>query len=109
MFSDGPKHFWIDGIAIFGNWGDDAILDQRVCFTFRMWTVAGINNVGLIDAAESPWHDSTLGRLLTRAQALEHPLKQQLFGLTDQIAVRDQRVVEFLEANSLPHAPNAQH
>lgn len=68
----------------------------RISFPF-LWATADFYNVGLTDAADSPWADSTfLGRLLDRDEALAHPWCKEVFHLTDHITTDDPEAAAFL-------------
>lgn len=57
----------------------------------------------VVELEDSPWGDSEqLGRVLTRAEALEGPLYPDLFPLADAIVAHDARLAEriLLEASS---------
>jgi hypothetical protein len=100
-FSDTPDHDWISLIAGFGDWGEDAPPSQRIAFVCRLWNDGTNHNVGIIDRQESYWAATEyLGRILSRSEALRHPLLRELFDLTDHIVICDRPIVEFLDPTS---------
>jgi hypothetical protein len=105
MFSTGPKHFYVDGFAVFGPWGDEPLMADRTSLFFRMWAEQHRPTVMLIDADASPYKGQLLGIGLSRAEALVHPLKQELFDLTDHINLCDLPIIDFLAERSLDHPP----
>ncbi|WP_216349944.1 hypothetical protein [Xanthomonas cissicola] len=85
------------GLIGLGEWGEFASPSKRLAFPFRLWTTQDSNNVGLTDAAESPWAESTfLGRLLNRDEALAHPWCKEAFHITDHITLEDPEAIAFL-------------
>jgi len=83
----------LEGLVGLGAWGDDAGPDQRLAFPFRMWIRDENAVVGLVDAAQSPWSESTfLGRLLDRDEALAHPWVKDVFHITDHMLLEDAEI-----------------
>ena len=82
-----------------GEWGDDTKgPESRVAFALEMRVAAGRYQVGLIDAAGSPWaHVSFLGGILDRAEARRHPLAGDVFHLTDHIVAEDRKITGYFE------------
>ncbi|CAD7374652.1 hypothetical protein [Xanthomonas arboricola] len=90
-----PEH--ISGLISLGEWGESASPADRIAFPFRLWATEGTYNVGLTDAAESPWSKATfLGAVLDRAQALNHPWCKEVFHITDHITSQDPEAIAFL-------------
>jgi hypothetical protein len=75
------------GLAGFGEWGEDEVdpREVRVAFAFRLANGVDTYELSVIDADASPWRTEFLGRRLTRAEALQHPLLQELYDLSDHI------------------------
>jgi hypothetical protein len=97
-FSDAPKHDSVSLIASFGEWGEDALPSRRTAFACRLWNDGSNYNVTLVDPDDSFWAGTEfLGRILTRTEALDHPMSQEFFDLTDHVMACDQQIVEFLE------------
>ena len=97
----GEGHDFVSLIAGFGDWDENSEPKQRTAFAFRIWMTENQFQVGLVDAADSMYSTSFLGTILDREEALNHPLKQEIFDLSDHIIACDQPVIEFLETRSL--------
>ena len=60
-----------------------------VAFSLRLRATEGEYQVTVVDAAESPWEGvELLGRILDRADALQHERLDEIFHITDHM-VRD--------------------
>ncbi|GAA0860624.1 hypothetical protein [Aliiglaciecola litoralis] len=97
QFSHGHDEKYLSGIVGLGEWGDDEVgPEARVAFPFRIWTDDDNFKVGLVDASESPWREVTfLGKILDRAEALEHEWLKDVFHITDHMVVDDKEIVEY--------------
>jgi hypothetical protein len=59
---------------------------QTLCVTMKVWDTATEVKLVLTDPADSPWRtEAYLGPMLTREQALAHPLLETFFAIADQI------------------------
>jgi hypothetical protein len=58
----------------------------------RLWTKGDQYQVGLIDPPPDPYFQENFGEVLTRREALAHPLKETFFHLTDHVCDSDLRV-----------------
>jgi hypothetical protein len=59
--------------------------------------------VTVVDAEESPWKGVTLlGRMLDRAEALQHERLREVFHISDHMVRDDQPVREYLDGPSDP-------
>lgn len=94
VFSDGHSH--VDVLFGMGVWGEYGAPAKRTAFAARIWMADGIPTLMLVDRAMSPWDTDFLGRILDRVEALEHPLKQDVFDITDHIVVHDAPLADFL-------------
>ena len=100
QYSKGHETNRVKGIVGLGDWGDDAKPSDRLAFPFQRWVADGNYNVGLVDAAESPWQDVTfIGRVLNRNEALAHPWHEEVFHITDHMVAEDPEIRSFLNAN----------
>ena len=71
-FTTGHEEKRLSGLVGLGTSGDGKS-GNRVAFPFQIWADDDNFNIGLVDAADSPWSDVTLlGRLLDREEALKH-------------------------------------
>jgi hypothetical protein len=97
QYTTGHDPDYMSGLISLGEWGESGSPSDRLAFPFRLWATEDSYNVGLTDAAESPWVDSTfLGRLLDRDEALIHPWCKEVFHLTDHITREDPEAIAFL-------------
>ena len=89
----------IYGLVGLGDWSDDErpAAAKRVAIAFTLVSGADGNRVAIIDAAASPWQGPTeLGRPLSRAEAISHPLLKAVYALTDEMVTRDLPVMLYL-------------
>jgi Mrp family chromosome partitioning ATPase len=83
-----------------GEWGEGSTPDQRVAFALELRNSENEYQVGLIDAQFSPWQDAkTIGRTLSRDEALAHPLVKEAFHVTDHMVTDDAPIHEYLNAS----------
>ncbi len=81
-----------------GEWGDEESPEMRTTFAVKLWANDDGYVVFLIDRIDSPWDDvEYLGNILDREEALGHPLKSQVFELTDEMVVQDKLIKDYLE------------
>lgn len=100
QYSKGHETDRISGIIGLGDWGELAGPADRLAFPFEIWVKDGNFNVGLVAAADSPWHDvKFLGRVLNRDEALLHPWHKEAFHITDHMVAEDPEIVAFFSAN----------
>lgn len=86
----------VNGLIGLGAWGEGAEPKDRVAFAVKIWTNEARYQVGLVDAAESPWSEATfLGRILNRDEALHHPRVKGAFHITDHMVTEDRAIVEY--------------
>ena len=100
-FADFTKgHEFVSVQVGFGDWWtEDATPQDRTAISFRIWTDGHRYQVGLVDASSSMYSESYLGKVLDRDEALIHPLKQEVFDLSDHIVECDQPIIEFLNGH----------
>jgi hypothetical protein len=92
-YTDGHPERELSGLLGLGEWGEDGSPSDRVAFPFLIWADQENFNVTLVDATESPWsHVTLLGRIVDRAEALEHRWIKDVFHITDHM-VRDDKVI----------------
>ncbi len=96
---------WTDGhlergaqvIVSIGAWGTGALASNRTAFGLECRVDATGPSFMLVDAENLPWGtEEFLGTKLTRATALSHPLKPEIFEILDELVVRDPRFRAFL-------------
>ena len=63
----------VEAVVSIGEWGEGSGPWDRVAFPLRVRSAESEYQVTLVDAAESPWNGvALLGRMLNRAEALQH-------------------------------------
>jgi hypothetical protein len=81
-----------------GEWGEGSTPEERKAFALSISDGGTQYEVMFVDAEESPWqHAGILGRILDRAEALEHPWKEELFHITAHMVEDDQEIKAYLE------------
>ena len=97
-FSDNhPDHIVCLAVSI-GAWGEGSRPEGRVSFALEMRLGPSSYEVGVRDAASSPWNGkSLLGPMLDRAAALAHPLIKEVFHITDHAVVEDAALKAYLD------------
>lgn len=96
-FTAGHERKVVSGLISLGEWTEEATPDDRVAFPFQPWPDDANFNVSLMDAAQSPWQDTTFfGRILDRAEALAHPWREEAFHITDHMAIEDKEIADYL-------------
>ncbi len=89
----------LEGIIGLGKWGDGTQAEDRVAFPFRIWVVGTRFQVGLANAADSPYRDAKImGKILDREAALKHEWVSEAFRITDQMVAEDQEIISFFSA-----------
>jgi hypothetical protein len=92
-----PKR--VSAIVSLGEWGDGSSPAERVAFPLRIWTDEHNFQMGLTDAADSPWsHVSFMGKILDREVALKHPRIDEVFHITDHMVTDDKEIAGYFEA-----------
>ena len=92
-----PGHDFVSVLVSFGGWGDDSFTPaDRTAFAFRIWISENSYQVGLVDGADTKFKNGYFGQILSREEALGHPLRQEVFDLSDHIVECDRPVIEFL-------------
>ncbi|MGZ3417820.1 MAG: hypothetical protein ACXWUG_25925 [Polyangiales bacterium] len=85
-------------IVSLGDWSEEATPASRVAFVTKVRVLDGQPQVMLVDPEDSPWDDiEILGRLLTREEALAHPMKATCFHAIDHILAEDDRFTRYFE------------
>jgi len=95
-FSDHHEDGYVSVLAGFGDWSDDADTTQRTAIAFRIWTTDKSYHVGLVDAENDGWKTDYLARKISREDALAHPLRQEVFDLSDHIVDCDGPIIAYL-------------
>ncbi|HEY2032595.1 MAG TPA: hypothetical protein VGH02_02780 [Rhizomicrobium sp.] len=88
-----------DGVHIlagFGDWSEEAARENRAAFSFRIWSTDDNFNTTLENPDEDRWGDTSLGRKLSRQEALAHEWLQEVYDLSDLIVRWDEPIKQFL-------------
>jgi hypothetical protein len=97
QFTPGHEPKRLSGLVSLGKWGEGGEPEDRLAFPFRIWIDDDNFKVGLVDAKDSPWGDVTyLGRILDRAEALEHEWLKEVFHITDHMVTDDKEITRYL-------------
>jgi hypothetical protein len=100
-FSDNHEDRVVVATVSIGEWGEGSTPEQRCAFVLRLWPSGENHNVTVLDAADSPWrHVTLIGRTLDRAEALAHPLLEDVFHITDHMVSEDAPLRDYLEGGS---------
>jgi hypothetical protein len=87
----------VEAVVSIGEWGEDSGPWDRVAFPFRVRAAETEYQVTVVDAAQSPWVGvEVLGRMLDRAEALEHERLQDVFHISDHMVRDDHPLRDYL-------------
>jgi len=87
----------VEAVVSVGEWGEGSGPWDRVAFSLRLRATEGEYQVTVVDAAESPWEGiELLGRILDRADALEHERLDEIFHITDHMVRDDPPLRDYL-------------
>lgn len=96
-FSDNHADRVVLATVSIGEWGEGTKPDERVAFAMEIRSTEDSYQVGLIDAALSPWREAQIiGRTLDRDEALAHPLVKEVFHITDHMVSDDVPIHNYL-------------
>ena len=89
-------------IEIGGEWGDPHARPEHVFFGLLIYRKPEELGFSMLEPDESMWlTEETEGRFLSRAAALSHPLRSDIFHIAEHVAVQDKRIKKFLENNEI--------
>jgi hypothetical protein len=95
-FTEDHPDLAVQAIVSVGDWGEDSSPKDRSAFALRFRHTEDQYQIEVIDAADSPWREAeTIGRKLSRDEALEHPRLQDVFHITDHIFADDEVLLSF--------------
>jgi hypothetical protein len=96
-FGVGHEPRVVEAVVSVGEWGEGSGPWDRVAFPFRLRATESEYQVTVVDAAESPWVDvELLGRMLDRAEALDHERLQDVFHISDHMVRDDAPLRDYL-------------
>ena len=100
MFSDNHPNRIVKLVISLGEWGENAEPSQRKAFSLDLRTSQDNYEVAVTNAADCPWRGKqVLGRVLDREEALNDPLIEEVFHLSDHIVIEDLPLKDFLDAS----------
>ena len=80
-----------------GEWDDESTNDDRVCFGIEASENVDEILFRALEPTESPWSDThLLGPMLTRDQAVAHPLIKEVFVVAENILRNHAALCEYL-------------
>jgi hypothetical protein len=98
-FTPGHRERRLSGLVGLGEWDEESTTAERAAFPFEIWMDRDNFQVGLTNAADTPYGQVALfGRILDRAEALKHPWLQNVFHITDHMVSDDKVIVEYFAA-----------
>ena len=87
----------VDAVVSIGDWGEESEPWDRVAIAFSLRAGETEYRVTVVDAAESPWQGKALlGRMLDRAEALEHERLAEVFHISDHMVREDIPLRDYL-------------
>ena len=88
-------------IVSLGTWGEGATPEDRLAFPMEILANSDEYQVRMVDRESSPWRDTTfLGRVLDRAESLDHAWCEEVFALTNAMFVQDLPLKDFLDTTT---------
>jgi len=90
-----------------GEWSDDSTSADRTCFGLEAYEGDKDILFSVIDAENSPWTDTDLlGKMLSRKDALKHPLLKEVFVIAEHI-VRNHNAINKYLNNYVTQSPQS--
>jgi hypothetical protein len=96
LFTNGHEEKIAYSLIGLGEWGEETGPELRTAFSVKIWDDDDKWVVTVTDKDESPWsHVESLGKILDRDAALNHPWIDDVFHITDHIVAEDKPVIEY--------------
>jgi len=96
LFTEGHEDKVAYTLIGLGEWGAGGEPEMRTAFAVNIWDNDDNWAVTVTDKEGSPWrHVDFLGKIIDRAEALQHPWISDVYHITDHIVAEDQPVIEF--------------
>jgi len=96
MFTDGHEDKVAYTLIGLGEWGEESTPAERTAFSVKIWIRDEKWAVTVTDREESPWsHTDYLGEILNRDEALDHPMINDVYHITDHIVLEDIPVINY--------------
>jgi hypothetical protein len=94
----------VTSLVSIGPWGEGSDPADRSAFALHLWQNEDNFNVSVVEGSTSLWADKPiLGTMLTREEALQHPLLSEVFHITDHMFTDDELLISFFR-NARPDA-----
>jgi hypothetical protein len=96
-FGVGHEPRVVEAVVSIGEWGEGSGPWDRVAFPLRVRSGKSEYQVTVVDADESPWSGvGLLGRMLDRAEALQHERLAEVFHISDHMVQDDEPLRDYL-------------
>jgi len=96
MFTDGHEDKVAYTLIGRGEWGEESAPAERTAFSVKIRIRDEKWAVTVTDREESPWsHTDYLGEILNRDEALDHPMINDGYHITDHIDLEDIPVINY--------------
>ncbi len=104
-FSDNHPEAGVRAVVSLGDWSAAGTPEHRSAFALCLAPSPAGYHVDLLNGEDSLWRTATLiGRLLSRAEALVHPLVNEALQVADEMVAQDPEVRAFLGPDALSRA-----
>jgi hypothetical protein len=88
----------VEAVVSIGEWGEGSGPWDRVAFALRLRAAESEYQVTVVDADDSPWQGvQLLGRMLDRAEALQHERLGEVFHISDHMVRDDIPLRDYLD------------
>jgi hypothetical protein len=88
-----------DVVISLGDWAGNASSSDCVSFAIHLTADQKNFNVSFVEPDQTSWASDVLGRLLSRAEALQHPWKRQVLAISNQMVEADEPIVAYLSVS----------
>ena len=98
LLSSGPHERRADVAVSLGDWAEAASPSDRLAFAVHLTVDQDNFNVSFVEPDQTAWSSGELGRILSRDEALQHPWKQEVIALIDQVIEADRPLAAYLSS-----------
>jgi hypothetical protein len=109
-FAENHPEDGVRALVSLGDWSAEGSPERRTAFSLCLVLSPAGYHVDLLAGKDSLWRTATLvGRLLSRAEALVHPLVNEALQIADEMVAQDPEVRDYLgpQAQIGPSVPQA--